>query len=175
MASKTKVDGNRVTIDDSVYTVTPAGSGQYAVNDEFGTRTGYFTVRGKVIAPEDYGVDGAHPIKTIGQLWAAANLWKSEEKRAELPPTKGVARVTTHDKPGDADLEKARKHRAWMKTLPGCKAVQFFYDPASGKAVTVSIWETLDQLNALKEASPPSGAAPLRSVSADVFPHFEDP
>ena len=62
-----------------------------------------------------------------------------------------------------------------MKTLPGCKAVQFFYDPASGKAVTVSIWETADALAGLKEASPPSGAAPLRSISADVFPHFEDP
>ncbi|MDI1481826.1 hypothetical protein [Polyangium sp. y55x31] len=174
MASKTHVDGNKVTIDDSLYHVTAAG-GQYAVTDEFGLRTGYFSVRGRVVTPEDYGVEGAHPVLQIGKLWAAANLWKANEKSASSVPTKGFCRVVTHEKASEADLEKARAYRAWMRKQPGCKASYFVTDPATGKGMTISIWETRDQMNAAKEARPPEGATQLKSLGVEVFPMVEEP
>lgn len=173
MATKTSVNGNRVTIDDSTYIVTQAST-QYAVTNDFGDRLGYFSVRGRAVTAEDYGVAGAHPLVQIGKLWVAANLAKPEEKSGG-PVSRGVCRVTTHEKPSDADAEKARAYRAWMKKQPGCKASYYVLDPATGKALSISIWENREQLTAAKDAAPPDGAAPLRALSVEVFPMVEEP
>src|SRR5277367_4106729 len=93
MASKTHVDGNKVQIDDCDYTVGQAGAGQYSVMDAFGNKLGYFTVRGRAITPEDYGVEAAHPVVQIGRLWAAENLFNKPEDKSAGPPTRGVCRV----------------------------------------------------------------------------------
>jgi hypothetical protein len=173
MAQKTSVNGNRITIDDGVYVVEQAG-GQYAVTNDFGDRLGYFSVRGRAVTAEDWGVAGAHPLVQIGKLWVAANLAKPEEKTGG-PPTRGVCRVATHEKPADADAEKARAYRAWMKKQPGCKASYYVLDPATGKALSISIWESREQLAALKDAAPPDGAAALKATSVEVFPMVEEP
>jgi hypothetical protein len=172
--AKTSVRGNQVTIDELVYKLTPAGAGQYAVDDEFGGRLGYITVRGRAVSAEDYGVAGAHPVLQIGKLWAAVNLAAPEQKGAEIA-TRGLCRVATHEKPSDADAEKARAHRAWLKKLPGCKASYYVFDPTSGKALSISIWENRELLNAMKETSPPDGAVPLRTTSIEVYPIVEEP
>ena len=132
-------------------------------------------MRGRVVTPEDYGVEGAHPVLQIRKLWAAANLWKANEKSASSIPTKGICRVVTHEKASEADLEKARAYRIWMRKLPGCKASYYVTDPATGKGMTISIWETRDQMNAFKEAKPPEGTAALKSLSVEVFPMVEEP
>lgn len=173
MAQKTSVTGNRVAIDDSVYVVAQAG-GQYAVTNDFGDRLGYFSVRGRAVTVEDYGVAGAHSLMQIGKLWVAANVVKQEEK-AGGPPTKGVCRVATHEKPAEGDVEKARAYRAWMRKQPGCKASYYVVDPATGKALSISVWETREQLSALKDAAPPDGTAALQSTSVEVFPIVEEP
>jgi len=174
MASKTSVNGNRVTIDDSVYVVTPAGPGRHGVADDFGDKLGYFTVRGRAVEADDFGVAGAHPLLQIGKLWVAANLAKPEDA-SKGPATKGVCRVATHDHPTDADLEKARAYRAWMKKQPGCKASYLVLDPATGKALSISIWATRADLGALKDAAAPDGAAALKTTSVDVYPIVEEP
>jgi hypothetical protein len=173
MAPRTSVDGNKVRIDDSSYEVKPAGKDNYAVFDDFGGRLGYFTVRGKVITPEDYGVDGAHPVVQIGRLWAAANLFKEQDKEAG-PRTVGVCRIAVHERPSPADMDKARAHRAWMKKQTGCKASYFVHDPETGKALSISIWANRGQLAALGSASPPEGAA-LPATSVEIYPFVEDP
>jgi hypothetical protein len=173
MAIKTSVDGNRVTIEESVYVLSPAGTGKFAVSDDFGAKLGFLTVRGKAVEAEDYGIAGAHPLAQIGKLWAAANLNKVEAKAG--PATKGICRVATHEQPAEADLDKARAYRAWLKTQPGCKATYFVRDPATGKALSISIWETREQLAAIKDKEPPAGAAALRSTSVEVYPVVEEP
>jgi hypothetical protein len=174
MAQKTRVEGNRVTIDDSTYVVTKAGTDQYAVHDDFGSKLGYFRVHAKNITPEDYGVDGAHPILQIGKLWAAANVWKDGEKAAG-PATKGVCRIAVHERPTEADLEKGRAYRAWMKKQTGCKASYFVHDPATGKALSISIWENRAQIASLRDGTPPGDAAALASTSVEIFPIVEEP
>lgn len=174
MAPKTSVEGNKVTIDGMHYVTSPAGANRYAVNDEFGTRLGYFMVNGRAVKDDDYGVEGAHPVLMIGKLWVAAQVAKAAPKAA-APATKGVCRITTHERPSEADLEKARAYRAWLKKQPGCKASYFVLDPASGKAQTITIWETREHLTAVKDASAPEGAAPLPGTSVDTYPMVEEP
>jgi hypothetical protein len=174
MAPRTRVDGNKVHIDDSTYVVAPAGKDQYGVSDEFGAKLGYFTVRGKAVTPEDYGVEGAHPIVQIGKLWAAVHLFH-EQGKSPAPATRGVCRVAVHERPAEADLEKARAYRAWMKKQTGCKASWFVHDPATGKALSISIWENRAQIAALGTATPPADAVALPSSSVEIYPMVEEP
>jgi len=174
MPPKTSVDGNRVTIDGFRYDLSPAGKNRYALNDEFGAHLGYFAVNGRVITPEDFGVEGAHPVIQIGRTWLAAQVTKAPAPAGAVQ-TKGFCRVVTHEKPADADAEKARAHRAWLKKQPGCKASYFVHDPASGKAMSISIWESREHLAAVKDSEAPEGAVALASVSIEVFPMVEEP
>lgn len=174
MPPKTSVDGNRVTIDGFRYDLSPAGKNRYAVADEFGAKLGYFTFNGRVVTPEDFGVEGAHPVVQIGRTWLAAQVAKAPATTGPVQ-TKGVCRVMTHERPSDADLEKARNHRAWLKKQPGCKVSFFVHDPASGKALTISIWESRDHLAAVKDTDAPDGAAALASASVETFPMVEEP
>lgn len=174
MPPKTSVDGNRITIDGSVYMASPAGPNRYAVADEFGSRLGYFMINGRAVKDDDYGVEGAHPVLQIGKLWAAAQAAKAAPKAA-APATKGFCRITTHEKPSEADLDKARAHRAWLKKQPGCKACYFVLDPATGKAQTITIWETREHLAAVKDSAAPDGATPLTGTSVETYPMVEEP
>jgi hypothetical protein len=173
MASKTSVSGNRVTIDDSVYVVKPAGLNRYVVTDDFGGTLGYFLVRGKAIEPDDYGVEGSHPVIQIARLWTAVSLAKPDEKSA-APQSKMVCRIVTHERPGEAALQKAIAHRAWLAQQPGFKGAYLAQDPATGKTLSVSLWATKEHLDALRDQAPPDGAAPLKAASAELFQLFED-
>jgi hypothetical protein len=174
MPPKTSVDGNRVTIDGFRYDLSPAGKNRFALADEFGAKLGYFAVNGRQITPEDFGVEGAHPIVQIGRIWLAAQVAKAPTPTGAVP-SKGYCRVITHEKPTDADLDKARAHRAWLKKQPGCKVSYFVHDPATGKAMSISIWESREHLAAVKDADAPEGAAVLASAAVDVFPMVEEP
>lgn len=174
MPPKTSVAGNRVTIDGCRYELSPAGKNRYALADEFGAKLGYFSVNGKVVKPEDFGVEGAHPVIEIGRTWVLAQVVKAPAPVGAVQ-TKGYCRVITHERPSDADLEKARAFRAWMKKQPGCKASYFVNDPASGKAMSISIWESREHMAAVKDAEAPEGAAVLASATVDSFPMVEEP
>src|SRR5258705_5601229 len=100
MASKTHVDGNRVTIDEIVYHVRPAGAGRWGVADEFGGQLGYFTFAGSVIKPDDFGKEGAPPVSQIARLWATVNLHKDD--KAAAPTSPGICRVETFEGPTQA-------------------------------------------------------------------------
>ncbi len=174
MAPKTSVDGNRVMIDGLTYITSQAGANRYAVNDEFGTRLGYFMVNGRAVKDDDYGVEGAHPVLQIGRLWVAAQVAKAAPKAA-APTTKGFCRIITHEKPTEADLDKARPYRAWLKKQPGCRVCYFVMDPASGKAQTITVWETREHLAAVNDSGAPDGSAPLAGTSIDTYPMVEEP
>jgi hypothetical protein len=173
MAIKTSVNGNRVNIDDSAYLIKPAGLNRYTVFDDFGGTLGNFTVRGKAIDPDDYGVEGVHPVLQIARLWTAANLSKAEEKSAG-PESKVVCRVVTHSRPGDADVKRAKAHRAWLTQQPGFKGAYLAQDPETGKTLSISLWETKEHLTARKDQAPPDGAAPLKATATELFQLFED-
>lgn len=173
MAIKTSVTGDRVTIEDSIYVIKPAGAARYTVLDDFGGTLGNFNIRGKTVVPDDYGVEGAHPIVQIARLWVAANLSGPEEKPPE-PQGKMVCRIVTHGRPVEAELHKARAHRAWLAEQPGFKGAYLAQDPVTGKTLSVSLWETKEHLAALKDLPPPTGAAALKAVATEQFQLFDD-
>ncbi len=168
------MDGEKVHIDDSTYVVKTAGTGSSRCSTTSGGKLGYFTVHGRVVTPEDYGVDGMHPVVQIGRLWAAVNLFK-EQGKASGPETKGVCRVAFHERPSAADMEKARAYRAWMKKQAGCKASYFVHDPETGKAMSISIWENRAQIASLRDGTPPGDAAALPAASVALYPFVEEP
>jgi hypothetical protein len=174
MAPKTTVDGNRVTIDGCRYDLSPAGKNRFAVADEFGAKLGYFGVNGRAITPEEFGLECPHNIMQIGRTWVAAQVAKTPVPAGAVA-TKGVCRVLTHEHPSDADREKSRSFRAWMKKQPGCKSSYFVLDPASGKAMSISIWESREHLAAVKDSDAPDGAAVLASATVEIFPMVEEP
>jgi heme-degrading monooxygenase HmoA len=171
MASKTQVSGNRVTIDEYAYDVKPAGQNRYTVVDEFGGTLGHFMLRGKTIVPDDYGVSGAHPVLQIAKLWMAANT-PSDEKSGPASPV--VCRIAVLERPAAGELEQAKAYQAWLKKLPGLKAAHFAYDAATGKAVSISVWENRERMAALRERTPPDGAVALKTLSVEVLPVVDD-
>ncbi len=174
MAIKTSVTGNRVTIEDSVYFIKPAGINRYTVFDDFGCILGNFNLRGKTIDPDDYGVEGVHAVMQIARLWSTAELPKAEEEKSAGPESKVVCRIVTHGRPGDADMKKAKAHRAWLTAQPGFKGAYLAQDPETGKTLSISLWETRERLEALKDQTPPEGAASLKPTATEVFQLFED-
>ena len=95
-----------------------------------------------------------------------------------MDPKEDLRKFTsTHlnERPAEADLEKARAYRAWMKKQPGCKASYFVHDPATGKALSISIWETRAQIVALRDGTPPGDAAALAASSVELYPMVEEP
>jgi hypothetical protein len=170
MAQKIRVDGNRVHLDDSSFVITPGKGGAFTVTNEFGDKLGTFTLAGKTITPDDYGVADAPPILSIARPWVAAS---STEKPA-APTSKGVCQVTWGSGATEKDLESARAHRAWLKKQPGMKASYLARDPESGKTLTIAIWQSKSHLDAAA-AAPGKEGAPLASTSAELFPFVEEP
>ena len=174
MASKSSVENDRVTIDDSVYIVKSAGPNKYTVLDDFGGKLGGFVVRGRAIEPEDYGVAGVHPVLQIAKLWEAANRSKAPGASA-APPCTMVCRITTHPRPTEADLQRARAHHAWLKGQPGFKAAYLAQDPVTGKTLAITVWKTREQLTALEARALPGGVAPLHALSVETFQLLDEP
>jgi hypothetical protein len=147
------------------------------VFDEFGGKLGTFALDGKTITPEDYGVADAPPLLSIVRPWVAA---RGAEKPA-ASASKGVCRVTWSAGAAEADLETARTYRAWLKKQPGLKASYFAHDPASGRALTISIWQSQAHLDAAL-AAPGREGAPLKASAGtppasgiELFPFVEEP
>ncbi len=168
---KTRVDGNKVTIDEITYTVEAAGAEYYAVHNEFGQALGYLRVRGRTIETDDYKVDDAPPLAVIGKVWLAAH---TDLGKRPAPPNKGVCHVVVHEGVVDDDLDAARTYRVWLKRQPGFKFSYLARDPATGKAISVTLWQTRAHLDAAEKAEGAEGT-PLKSASAEIYPYTEDP
>ena len=80
-----------------------------------------------------------------------------------------TCRIATHERPDAASLKKAIAYHAWLRTQAGVQAAYLTHDTATGKTVSVTIWETRDQYTAMRYAKPPDDAAPLKVVASDVL------
>ena len=81
-----------------------------------------------------------------------------------------VIRVATFDqKPTEHDDEVFVAFRAWMKGQPGFRAAWHTHDPKSGKALSISVWEDLPSLMAMKDREFPGGPLGLKPDKVEVF------
>lgn len=82
-----------------------------------------------------------------------------------------IIRVAFHDSsPEPATSERATQFRAWMKEMPGFVAGWHGTDPATGRIVTFTVWETEDHMRALREKVPPGGPVGMKPVQVEIFP-----
>ncbi len=79
-------------------------------------------------------------------------------------PTWPLCRITTHARPDAASFKRANAYAAWLRTQPGVLAAYVLHDTASGKTTSMTIWETPEQLSALRYAQPPKEASPLPAI-----------
>lgn len=172
MASSPKVEGNRVTIDDIVYEMKPAGVNQFQVHDEFGRHLGYFRIVGKRVDVEDYGVEGVPKLSVISRLWGPVYFALGAPAPALV--TKGLCRIATHDAPTEEALANVRPYLAWLKKQQGVRASWLVRDPESGKAKTVMMLANRGALQRIEEATVFDGA-PLEASSVEIFPFVEEP
>lgn len=126
------------------------------MSDSFDGALGYFTLSGKSISVDDYGIAGAPPLIQIGMLWRAAQAGTLEDKTA--PASKMVCEVLTLTALQPTDLVKARAQLAWLKTQPGLKTAFYAHDEATGKALAVRVWTSRGRMGAHKGSTPPEGA-----------------
>ncbi len=162
----TKVEGNKVTIDDVAYQLKPQPDGSIKVFDEYNQNIGSFTFRARAVDAEDFGVELAHPVKQIGKLWVDANAAAREAKPAAA--ALALCRIAQHEAPDDAAVAKASAYFAWLKKQPGVISATLAYDAAKKRAVSITIWKDQASMTAL--AAPPEGAAPLKASSAETIP-----
>jgi heme-degrading monooxygenase HmoA len=81
-----------------------------------------------------------------------------------------ICRVATFDTRPDISEEKMVAFRAWMKSQPGFKTMYHLHDPSTGKAMSISFWESAEQMMAMKDRTPPGGAIGLKSSKVEIFP-----
>ncbi len=165
MAEKTSVDGERVKIDDSAYRVKPAGENKYKVFDEFDVHLGFFTVRGRAIDAEDFGVEGAHPLVRVGKLWNEAHYAALAEKKGAAPLT--FCRIVRHDPPNEAELARAIAYVGWLRLQPGVISAHLAHDTVAKKTASITVWATREHQAGLK--APPEGMAPLPQSSVEAL------
>jgi len=162
----TKVEGNTVFIDDVSYELKVQPNGSYKVIDEYKQHIGNFSVRGRAVEAEDYGVELAHPIVKIGKLWVEAQVAaKDTAPKAASGP---LCRVVTHEPlTDDASVAKAAAYFAWLKTQPGVVSTVLSHDKAKQKTISVTVWQTQEALAALK----PNPDLPTpKAISVDLLP-----
>jgi hypothetical protein len=88
-------------------------------------------------------------------------------KAANPTVTWPTCRFITHDRPDAAAFKKALAYQAWLRTQPGVKAAYLTHDNATGKTVSVTIWETREQLAAMRYAQPPPEAVALKPLTVE--------
>jgi hypothetical protein len=71
-----------------------------------------------------------------------------------------LCRVATHKRTPDITSEDARRFRSWIKEQPGMLGGYHMQDSKTGK--TLSIWDSEENLMALKESVSPGGSIGLK-------------
>jgi heme-degrading monooxygenase HmoA len=80
-----------------------------------------------------------------------------------------ICRIATHAPGVDIDSEGAKAFRAWMKEQPGLRAAYQVRDPDTGRTLSISIWDTKEQMLAMKDRTPPGGAVGIKPASVEFF------
>jgi hypothetical protein len=81
-----------------------------------------------------------------------------------------ICRVATFENKPDIPEERLNAFRAWMMEQPGIHAHYHVYDPATDQGMSISFWDSMEALAALKDRVPPGGPMGLKPKTVQVFP-----
>lgn len=82
-----------------------------------------------------------------------------------------VVRVATFDQrpAGHDDVELMAEFRAWMKSQPGFRAGWHTADSKTGKSLSISVWEDLPSLMAMKDRTFPGRPFNAKPDKVELF------
>ncbi len=82
-------------------------------------------------------------------------------------------RVATHKRTPDITSEDARRFRSWIKEQPGMIGGYHVQDSKTGKTLSITIWDSEENLRALKESVSPGGSIGLKPT-VEIFDVVEE-
>jgi len=87
-----------------------------------------------------------------------------------------VIRIATFDKKPTAhdDERLMGEFRSWMKSQPGLRAAWHAHDSKTGKAVSVSVWNDMASLLAMKDRTFPGGPIAAKPDNVEVFDEADE-
>lgn len=81
-----------------------------------------------------------------------------------------ICRLAIHETlPGPIDDPRAVQFRDWIKSRPGFVAGWHGEDPATGRTVSFTVWESEEHIAALRDQEPPGGPVGLKPVQLETF------
>jgi heme-degrading monooxygenase HmoA len=79
-------------------------------------------------------------------------------------------RVALHEQPpGSVSSDDARGFREWIKGLAGFVAGYHVQDSMTGRMLSITIWESEQSMEALREQTPESGPLGIRTDREELF------
>ena len=86
-----------------------------------------------------------------------------------------VIRIATFEKKPDVheDKEKIAQFRAWMKSQPGFRAGYHASDSKTGKSQSISVWDDMPSLLAMKDRTFPGGPTGAKPDSVVILDDVE--
>ena len=86
-----------------------------------------------------------------------------------------VIRVATFAKKPAAhdDAKLMEDFRGWMRSQPGFRAAWHAHDAKSGSAMSISVWDDMASLLAMKDRPFPGGPIPIKPDKVEVFDEVE--
>ena len=84
-------------------------------------------------------------------------------------------RVALHEKtPGSVASDEARSFRQWIKGQPGFVGGYHVQDSNTGRMLSITIWESEGNVEALRERTPPGGSPGIVTDREELFDVVEE-
>jgi len=81
-----------------------------------------------------------------------------------------ICRVASHEQtPSPITSDDAKGFRAWMKEQPGFVGGYHAQDSETGRAVSITVWDSEESMMALRDRTPPGGPVGMAPPSAELF------
>ena len=84
-----------------------------------------------------------------------------------------ICRIATHEQTRGINSERKSFH-AWMEEQLGLISACHVQDSATGKALSISFWDSNENLMALKNRVPLGGPIRMKPVSVELFDVAEE-
>jgi hypothetical protein len=86
-----------------------------------------------------------------------------------------ICRVATPERtPDSIASEDAKGFRAWLKEQPGFVGGYHVQDSETGRAISITIWDSEESMMALRDRVPPGGPVGMKPVSVQLFDRIEE-
>ena len=86
-----------------------------------------------------------------------------------------ICRVALHEQtPGPITSEGARGFRSWLKEQPGFVGGYHVQDSKTGKMLTITIWDSEESMEALRNSTPPGGSVGIATEREEFFDVVEE-